>query len=443
VAFPAGWDRRDPWTLRFVDLELERSYQLADQAEGVRRVRTASLAAAVVWVLVALIGPSAVGVPPGPVWLISGVMTVFLLAIAGLSRWATTQRRRDAIGLGQQLEACIAVLVLTAVTGTFAVYAMPGVMLTAIFGFSVARPPFVGSVALGGAYCVLFLLVALALGLGSQLPLQLAIVAATVVSGCLGAYLLERSQRAVFAQSRLVSALHERVDRLVHQYLSPEVASTLIEHPEDAALGGKEIEVTVLFADLRGYTTFSERAAPTEVVAHLNAAFGVAVPTVLAEGGTVVQFMGDAMMAIFNAPNPQPDHALRAARAALAMQRAVGELPAANTRPQFRIGLNSGPALVGNIGAAEIRSYSAIGDTINLAARLQTYAAEGSVVIGASTCDLIREQAIVRPLGSPQLKGKSQPVEVYELLGLRKGAGSASAEGESGVTGRSTPASST
>jgi len=183
--------------------------------------------------------------------------------------------------------------------------------------------------------------------------------------------------------------------------------------------------VTVLFADLRGYTAFSESMAPSDVVAHLNAAFGVAVPTVLAQGGTVVQFMGDAMMAIFNAPNPQLDHALRAARAALSMQQAVGALPAAGTRPRFRVGLNSGLALVGNIGAAEIRSFSAIGDTINLAARLQTYAAEGSVVIGASTYDLIRELAIVRPLGAPHLKGKTQPVEVYELLGLRNGAAEA------------------
>jgi class 3 adenylate cyclase len=100
-------------------------------------------------------------------------------------------------------------------------------------------------------------------------------------------------------------------------------------------------------------------------------------------------------------------------------------LPAAGTRPQFRVGLNSGLALVGNIGAAEIRSFSAIGDTINLAARLQTYASEGSVVIGANTYDLIRELAIVRPLGTPHLKGKTQPVEVYELLGLRNGAGGA------------------
>ena len=257
-------------------------------------------------------------------------------------------------------------------------------------------------------------------------------MAATVACGCVGAYLLERSQRATFAQGRLVSSLHQRVDQLLHQYFSPDVASTLIEDPGRAALGGGEVEVTVLFADLRGYTAFSERTAPAEVVAMLNAAFGVAVPIVLAEGGTVTQFIGDAMMAIFNAPSPQPDHALRAARAALAMQRGVGEMLTAGTRPQFRVGLNSGIALVGNIGAAEMRSFSAIGDTTNLAARLQTYAAEGTVVIGASTYDLIRERAIVRPLGSPRLKGKSQPVEVYELLGLRDGASGASAVGERG-----------
>ncbi|MGZ4311127.1 MAG: hypothetical protein ACXVR1_03365, partial [Solirubrobacteraceae bacterium] len=121
MAFPAGWDRCYPWTLRFVDPVLERSYQHADQAEGVRRVRTASLLAVGVWVLVALVGPAAIDVAPGSTWLISGVMTVVLLASAGLSHWATTQRRRDAIGLGQQLAAGIAVLVLTTVTGTFAI----------------------------------------------------------------------------------------------------------------------------------------------------------------------------------------------------------------------------------------------------------------------------------------------------------------------------------
>jgi class 3 adenylate cyclase len=206
---------------------------------------------------------------------------------------------------------------------------------------------------------------------------------------------------------------------LLRTYLSPDVATTLIEDPDRASLGGVEVEVTVLFADLGGYTAFAERATPAEVVAMLNAAFSAAVPVVLAEGGAVVQFMGDAMMAIFNAPNPQPDHALRAARSALALQWTAGALPAAGERPRFRVGLNTGPAIVGNIGAAEIRNFLAIGDTTNLAARLQAYAPEGSVVIGASTYALIRDQAVVRELGSPVLKGKSQPVEVYELLGLR------------------------
>jgi len=424
MAFPAGWDRHDAWTLRFLDPELEWSYQQADQAEGIRRVRTASLGAVAVWVLVALIGPPALRVPPAPVWLISGVMTLLLLTSAGLSHWADTQRRRDAIGMGQQLAACLAVLLLTTVTGTFVGYAMPGVMLTAVFGFSVTRHSFVGSLAVGSVYFLLFLLFALALRVGSQTPLQAFLVAAAVAGGCVGAYQLERSQRAAFAQGRLVSALHERVDLLLHQYLSPDVASALIEDPERAALGGDELEVTVLFADLRGYTAYSERVPPAEVVAMLNAAFEVVVPTVLDEGGTVVQFMGDAMMAIFNAPNPQPDHALRAARAALTMQQAMGKLSATSTQPRFRVGLNTGPALVGNIGAAAIRNFSAVGDTTNLAARLQTYAPEGSVVIGASTYELIREHAIVRPLGSPELKGKSQAVEVYELIGLREGTGS-------------------
>lgn len=384
-----------------------------------RRVRTASLLAVVVWVLVALIAPSALRVDPGWPRLISAVMIVVLLISAALSRLATTQRRRDAIGLGQQLAAGSAVLALTIVTDTFAVYAMPGIMLTAVFGYAITKHPFVGSVGIGVVYCALFLGAAFPLGLGTALRLQIFVVTATVVAGCVGAYQLERSQRAAYAQGRLVDALRDRVDRLLHQYLSPDVASSLIADPERAALGGFEADVTVLFADLRGYTAYAERTNPAEVVKHLNAAFGRAVPIVLAEGGTVVQFMGDALMAIFNAPNPQPDHALRAARAALAMQQAVRDLPDASARPQFRVGLNSGPALVGNIGAAEIRNYLAIGDTTNVAARLQTYAAEGTVVIGASTYELIKEWAEVRPLGAPALKGKSQPVEVYELLSIR------------------------
>jgi class 3 adenylate cyclase len=418
VTTPAGWDRRDRFTLRFLDPELERAYREADRAHGARRAQTASLLAAVVWVLVALVGPPAIGIASGSTWLIAGVMTVFLLACAGVSRWATTQVRQGAIGLGQQVAAAIAVLVLTSVTDEFASYAMAGMMLTAVFGFSVTRPPFVGAIGLGVFYCLSFAAVALTTDLGRELWLQLLVLGATVVSASVGAYLLERSQREVFARGRVVAALHARVDMLLRTYLSPDVAATLIDDPDRASLGGVEVEVSVLFADLGGYTAFAEKATPTEVVAMLNTLFGAAVPIVLAEGGAVVQFMGDAMMAIFNAPTPQPDHALRAARSALSMQSAVANLQFAGDRPRFRVGLNTGTAIVGNIGAAEIRNFLAIGDTTNLAARLQTYAPEGSVVIGPTTYDRIREHAVVRSLGAPELKGKAQPVEVYELLGL-------------------------
>ena len=419
MAFPAGWDRFDRWTLRFVDPDLERAYQHADHVAGVRRVRTTSFVAIGAWVLVALIGPPVLGVAPGQTWLICGVMIVTLLVSAGVSQWATTQRRRDAIGMGQQLAAGVAVLSLSSVTDTFAVYGLPGIMVTTVFGFSITRHPFTGALVMGAAYLLLYVIFAMALGLSSQLPLQVLVLAIAVTAACVGGYTLERSQRVAFAQSRLIGALRERVDQLLHQYLSPEVASVLIDDPTRAALGGEEVEITVLFADLRGYTAYSEGKAPAQVVAMLNAAFGVVVPIVFAHGGTVVQFMGDAIMAIFNAPHPQPDHALRAARAALAMQSAVTALPDASTQPQFRVGLNSGPALVGNIGGADMRNFSAIGDTTNLAARLQTYAPEGSVVMGEGTYELIRDDAVVRSLGSPDLKGKSQPIEVYELLGLR------------------------
>ena len=213
--------------------------------------------------------------------------------------------------------------------------------------------------------------------------------------------------------------LYRELDGLFRQYMSPKVATALLADPAQARLGGTVAEVTVLFADLRGFTPFSERNTPADVVALLNRYFGLAVPCVLAEGGTVVQFVGDAIMALFNAPVPQPDHAIRAARAALAMQREIETVTAGEADlPRFRVGINTGPALVGNIGSTEMRNFTAIGDTVNLAARLEASAEVGRVVIGEATYLILGGQAIVTPLGEMQLKGKSLPVPAFELHGL-------------------------
>src|SRR5256885_12977685 len=117
--------------------------------------------------------------------------------------------------------------------------------------------------------------------------------------------------------------LYQHLDGLFRSYLSPDVAHALIADPAQAALGGAVTEVTVLMADLTGFTPFSERSTPVEIVSMLNTYYGAIVPEILGEGGTVTQFIGDAVMALFNAPVRQPDHALRAVRAATALQRAA------------------------------------------------------------------------------------------------------------------------
>jgi adenylate cyclase len=237
-----------------------------------------------------------------------------------------------------------------------------------------------------------------------------------------GRFGLTEGQADVLAQAGEALAVERREVRklgLFRRYLSPEVASALLADPTQTNLGGSTREITVLFADLRGFTTFSERSDPAAVVALLNTYFGAVVPLILGAGGTVVQFIGDAIMAIFNAPVAQPDHPLRAARAALGFQREVDRIAADHPDwPRFRVGIATGPALVGNVGSDEVRSFAAIGDTVNLAARLQTWAEVGHVVVSAATAGALGSTAVLQPVGALELKGKTTAVEAYELTGL-------------------------
>ena len=211
------------------------------------------------------------------------------------------------------------------------------------------------------------------------------------------------------------------VEGLLQPYLSPQLAARLREEPEAAALGGEEREISVLFADLQGFTAFSERHSPSDVLAMLNAYWAQTVPVVLGEhGGMIERFAGDAIMVVFNAAADQPDHALRAARAALDLQRAAdGVSQGRGDWPRFRVGINTGPAIVGNVGTEQQRSFTAIGDTTNLAARLQTAAGPGQVVIGKATYDAVEAELEATPIGELELKGKALPVAAYRLIGLR------------------------
>ena len=210
------------------------------------------------------------------------------------------------------------------------------------------------------------------------------------------------------------------IDQLFRPYLSPQLAARLREAPEAGELGGERRYVSILFADLEGFTSFSERATPEQVMAMLNEYWGRAAPVVLrAYEGVIERFAGDAVMVVFNAAADQPDHARRAAGAALALQREAVSLAAEHPGwPRFRVGVNTGPAVVGHVGTAEQRSFAAIGDTTNLAARLQSTAEPGQVVIGGTTYAALGERATVERLPPLRVKGKADPVEAFVLADL-------------------------
>jgi class 3 adenylate cyclase len=236
---------------------------------------------------------------------------------------------------------------------------------------------------------------------------------------------------ALVSFSLLVLFVRERdralglVRRLLGQYLSPTVVRTLMADRGER-LGGAIVEVTALFADLGGFTPFAERTPPEEVVDVLNRYYGAALPLIAREGGTIVQLQGDAILAIFNAPVPQVRHALHAARAGLAVQGAIAEIAAGSPElPRFRMGINTGLALVGNVGSLEYRAFTAHGDAVNVAARLQALAEPGAILVSASTYALIRDRAEAGPVERVSLKGKREEVEACRLLRIREAAGPA------------------
>ena len=187
---------------------------------------------------------------------------------------------------------------------------------------------------------------------------------------------------------------------------------------EETLFGSREI--SILFADLTGYTSFSETNETPAIVEMLNAYFNVIVPLMHDLGGEVQKIIGDAIMVTFNQRGNQPDHAYLAARAAIELQRAGNEIVAAHPEwPRFRAGVNTGQVIAGVVGGERgHREHAVIGDAVNLAARLESSAPVGEVVIGAATLAGLPEGAEVEALTPLELKGKAEPVPAYLLKAL-------------------------
>jgi adenylate cyclase len=220
----------------------------------------------------------------------------------------------------------------------------------------------------------------------------------------------------------------EREKKLVRgafqQYMAPEVISQVLDRPELLRLGGEEKRLTAMFSDIRGFTSLSEGLTPSGLVELLNEYFSEMTEVIFRQGGTLDKYIGDAIMAFWGAPLDIPDHAAKACRAALDMRDAL-DLLQTRWRQQGRpridigIGINTGPMLVGNMGSERRFNYTIMGDSVNLASRLEgvTKTFGTRIVISEATRAEIFAGAIVRELDMIRVKGKTQPVVIYELLG--------------------------
>ncbi len=211
----------------------------------------------------------------------------------------------------------------------------------------------------------------------------------------------------------------EMVRQTFERFVSPSVVHKLLQDPSHVKLGGQLQQITILFSDLEGFTSISEHTEPEKLLGILNQYHALVVSIVLEHGGTVDKFIGDAVMALYNTPLHQPDHALRAVQTALHIQR---ELPTFYERfePQYRMkvnfGIHTGSAVVGNIGTQQIMEYTAVGDTVNLAARLQDQSRGGQILLSEATFQELCGKIQATAIGRKAVKGREELVMVYEAL---------------------------
>jgi adenylate cyclase len=296
-------------------------------------------------------------------------------------------------------------------------------ILLGLLGLRMHSPAWIFVAPLGASFVWLFV-AALALRGGWFMPvgpLLIGIAGWLVVKGGYQLWRLQIEKRRA-----------KEIRNAFQHYLSPAVVEALVENPSLLALGGERREITAFFSDVAGFTTISESMEPGDLVQLLNECLGAMTDIIIEEGGTVDKYIGDAIVAMFGAPLEQPDHAIRACVAALRCQEKLAELQPSwleRGMPEVvvRIGLNTGPALVGNMGSAARFDYTMLGDTVNLAARLESAnkTFRSLLLIGSTTHAAAGHGILCREADKLVVKGKTTGIPVFQPVAI---AGEATAE---------------
>ncbi len=228
----------------------------------------------------------------------------------------------------------------------------------------------------------------------------------------------------VFTYSSLASFYYvieekdrKRVTSIFSKYVSKDIAEELLKHKEGIPLEGIQKEITILFADIRNFTSLSEKLEPKKVVSILNFYLSKMTDSIFEFKGTVDKYIGDCIMALYNTPLEQKDHTLNAIKSALKMQDTIKKLNTNSDIPslQFGIGINTGQATIGSMGSKERVDYTAIGDSVNLASRLCSSAKGNQILISESTYNLVKNKVKVKKLTPIKVKGKTKPIIIYEV----------------------------
>ncbi len=217
----------------------------------------------------------------------------------------------------------------------------------------------------------------------------------------------------------------KKLTKIFSKYVSSQVVDELMKNPDSTKLGGKKQKTTIMFSDIRGFTSMSEKMEPENIVSLLNEYLSNMSNIIFNWNGTLDKYIGDAIMALFGAPIQSDDDELRAVAAAIEMQKCLQKLNHDFTmqgKPNINIGIgiNTGEVVVGNVGSENRLEYTAIGDSVNLASRLCSVAKAGQVIISESTYNHIKDHIEVIKLDMVQVKGKEQKVQIYQVASLKE-----------------------
>jgi class 3 adenylate cyclase len=229
------------------------------------------------------------------------------------------------------------------------------------------------------------------------------------------------SQAAAAIDNALLHAnklKEERIKSNLERYVAPQVVQSILESRGDISLNPVRRDLVILFSDIRNFTTQCEELPPETIVGYLNEYFTHMVEVIFQHQGTVNKFVGDMIVALFGAPSPLVDSERKAIEAAIAMQRQIQAIPTPWIRDNFHtgIGISSGEVIVGNIGSPQHLDYTAIGDEVNIASRLQSLAQGGQILVSRGIYNATQDLFTFKEYGSMTVKGKKKSVEVFEVM---------------------------